>query len=142
VRGVAEAAGQDASRCGRPEQPCGRVLEGGDWEELLGHRGVAFGRGQHPVDIGVDDPDQERPWSLTWGKARSEPTVSCQAILIGLAAARKNRWARSRSPPAKVSCRAAAWSAATDMPRAYAGLVLQSASPKTSSPGGKRRTRS
>src|SRR4029453_13047777 len=75
----------------------------------------------------------------TWGRVRSEPTASCQARLIGLAAARKNRRARSRSPPASVSCRAAAWSAATDMPRAYAGLEPQSASPKTSSPAGKRR---
>jgi hypothetical protein len=58
------------------------------------------------------------------------------------AAARKNRRARAPSPLAKVSCRAAAWRAATDMPRAYAGLVLQRASPKTSRPVGKSRTRS
>ena len=52
----------------------------------------------------------------TWGMARSAPVVSCQAVLTGLAAARKNRRARSASPSARLSRNAAASSAATDMP--------------------------
>src|SRR6266542_1434102 len=78
----------------------------------------------------------------TWGSARSAPTTSCQATSMGLAAARKNRRARSRSPRTRESCSATACSAVTDIPRAYAGFVLQIASPKTSSPAGKRRNRS
>ena len=46
----------------------------------------------------------------------SAPVVSCQAVFTGLAAARKNRRARSVWPPARLSRSAAASSAATDMP--------------------------
>ncbi len=41
-----------------------RVLQGGDPNELLGDRRVALGSRQHPVDIGVDGADRERPGSL------------------------------------------------------------------------------
>jgi hypothetical protein len=79
---------------------------------------------------------------FTWGNAKSEPVVSCQARLTGFAAARKNRRPRSRSLLANVCCRAAACNAATDIPSAYTGFELQLASPKTSNPAGKRRSRS
>src|SRR6266545_3250589 len=57
----------------------------------------------------------------TWGRARSPPTASCQAMLTGLAAARKNRRASSPSPLASESRSATACSAATDMPWADVG---------------------
>ena len=54
--------------------------------------------------------------AATDGMVRSAPVVSCQAVFTGLAAARKNRRARSVWPPARLSRSAAASSAATDMP--------------------------
>ena len=107
-RASPQVADQDTPHYGRPEQSRGRVLEGGNSQELLGHRRVAFGRGQHLVDIGIDDPDGQRPWSLYLGQGQVGADRQFQALLTGLAAARKKRRARSWSPLANVSCRAAA----------------------------------
>src|SRR5829696_9641364 len=51
---VPQVAEQDVECRGGSEHPPGRGPECDDSHELLSHCGVALGRDQHPVDIGVD----------------------------------------------------------------------------------------